>query len=94
MNDKMQRRDFIKQGVAAGAMLAGANANILGANDRIRVGVIGPGRQGHRAERSDRQSHLRAHVEFRKPDARWDRQLMKSSPSGSVIRLPGVRTDA
>jgi predicted dehydrogenase len=46
MNDKLQRRDFIKQGVAAGAMLAGANANILGANDRLRVGVIGPGRQG------------------------------------------------
>ncbi len=46
MTQKIERRDFLKQGVAASAMLAGANANILGANDRIRVGIIGPGRQG------------------------------------------------
>ncbi len=46
MNDKLQRRDFIKQGVAAGVTLAGASATILGANDRVGVGVIGLGRQG------------------------------------------------
>ncbi len=40
------RRDFIKQTIATGVALAGANAKILGANDRIRVGAIGLGRQG------------------------------------------------
>lgn len=46
MNDKIERRDFIKQTVATGAVLAGAHSNILGANDRIRIGVIGVGREG------------------------------------------------
>jgi predicted dehydrogenase len=40
------RRDFIKQTIATGITIAGANAGILGANDRIRVGVLGLGRQG------------------------------------------------
>jgi predicted dehydrogenase len=46
MNNGIERRDFIKRGVAAGVTAAAAGANILGANDRVRVGVIGPGRQG------------------------------------------------
>ncbi len=45
MNQQIHRRDFIKQGVAMGITTA-ATSNVLGANDRIRVGVIGPGRQG------------------------------------------------
>jgi predicted dehydrogenase len=46
MNDRIERRDFIKRGVATVGAAAAAGANILGANDRVRVGVIGPGRQG------------------------------------------------
>jgi predicted dehydrogenase len=46
MNNGLERRDFIKRGIAAGVTAAAAGANILGANDRVRVGVIGPGRQG------------------------------------------------
>src|SRR5262249_40591019 len=33
-------------GIGAVGAAAAANASILGANDRIRIGVIGPGRQG------------------------------------------------
>src|SRR5262245_14040888 len=46
MNNRIERRDFIKRGVATVGAAAAAGANILGANDRVRVGVIGPGRQG------------------------------------------------
>jgi predicted dehydrogenase len=46
MANQIQRRDFIKQGIVTVGATAAANANILGANDRVRVGVIGPGRQG------------------------------------------------
>ncbi|MGH9751856.1 MAG: Gfo/Idh/MocA family protein [Blastocatellia bacterium] len=46
MNNGIERRDFIKQGIGAGVTTVAANANILGANDRVRVGVIGLGRQG------------------------------------------------
>ncbi len=46
MTNGIERRDFIKQGIAAVGVGAAASSNILGANDRIRVGVIGPGRQG------------------------------------------------
>jgi predicted dehydrogenase len=46
MTNQIQRRDFIKQGIVTVGATAAASANILGANDRVRVGVIGPGRQG------------------------------------------------
>jgi len=46
MSNRVERRDFIKRGVATVGAAAVAGANILGANDRVRVGVIGPGRQG------------------------------------------------
>lgn len=46
MTDKIQRREFIKQGIAAGTVLAGASSKVMGANDRIRVALIGAGRQG------------------------------------------------
>src|SRR6266511_3907004 len=46
MNNRIERRDFIKRGIATDGAAAAAGANILGANDRVRVGVIGPGRQG------------------------------------------------
>ncbi|HMB28841.1 MAG TPA: Gfo/Idh/MocA family oxidoreductase, partial [Blastocatellia bacterium] len=46
MNNRIERRDFIKRGVATVGAAAAAGANVLGANDRVRVGVIGPGRQG------------------------------------------------
>jgi predicted dehydrogenase len=46
MNNRIERRDFIKRGIGAVGAAAAAGASILGANDRVRVGVIGPGRQG------------------------------------------------
>jgi predicted dehydrogenase len=45
MNDRLERRSFIKGGIATGITVA-ASKKILGANDRIRVGVIGLGREG------------------------------------------------
>jgi predicted dehydrogenase len=46
MNNGIKRRDFIKRSIAGVGAAAAAGANILGANDRVRIGVIGPGRQG------------------------------------------------
>lgn len=49
MTDELNRRDFIKRAGVAGAGLAFsglAPARVLGANDRIRAGLIGAGRQG------------------------------------------------
>jgi predicted dehydrogenase len=45
MNNRLERRSFIKGGIATGVTVAAGN-KILGANDRIRVGVIGLGREG------------------------------------------------
>jgi predicted dehydrogenase len=43
----MRRRDFIGQTAAAGAFWAlSPTARVLGANDRIRLGMIGPGARG------------------------------------------------
>ena len=46
---KDTRREFIKKGgVAAGAaLLATTPARVFGANDRVRVGMIGLGGRGH-----------------------------------------------
>ncbi len=51
MNDEISRRDFIKRAAvvtaATSMSMAGVStAKVLGANDRIRLGVIGPGMQG------------------------------------------------
>lgn len=50
MSNAFNRRDFMKRAgittVSAGVALSGASARILGANDRVRVGVLGTGRQG------------------------------------------------
>lgn len=46
MSGKIQRRDFIKQSVAGGAGVTLASARVLGANDRVRLALIGCGRQG------------------------------------------------
>lgn len=46
MSENIQRRDFMKQSLVAGTGITMASANVLGANDRIRIGVIGCGRQG------------------------------------------------
>ena len=40
------RRDFIKKTAAGAALLAATPARILGANDRVRVGMIGVGARG------------------------------------------------
>jgi hypothetical protein len=50
MNPKNNRRDFLKSSLAAGTVVSSLNAvapsRILGANDRIRIGVIGTGGRG------------------------------------------------
>ena len=52
MNDEINRRDFIRRAglttVSVSMAAAGlvASRRVLGANDRVRVGVIGTGRQG------------------------------------------------
>jgi predicted dehydrogenase len=50
MTDGINRRDFIKRAAAGSASVGMAlsvpAARILGANDRVRVGVVGTGRQG------------------------------------------------
>ena len=45
---KKTRRDFVKQSVlGTAALLAYPSARVLGANDRVRVGMIGVGGRGH-----------------------------------------------
>ncbi len=39
------RRDFVK-GAAVTALTAGSYGRVLGANDRLRIGIIGPGQRG------------------------------------------------
>lgn len=45
MTQNNQRRNFIKQSIVAGTGATLASARVLGVNDRVRVGVIGCGRQ-------------------------------------------------
>ncbi len=46
-NNKIERRTFIKQAaMGAAAFAALPTARVLGANDRVRVGIIGPGARG------------------------------------------------
>src|SRR5208337_5124547 len=51
MTDEINRRDFMKRaalttGGVSLSMAGFSTGNVMGANDRIRLGVIGPGRQG------------------------------------------------
>ena len=51
MTDEINRRDFIKRaamttGGVSLSMAGFSTGNVLGANDRIRLGVIGTGKQG------------------------------------------------
>src|SRR5262245_46928213 len=46
MNNNVERRNFIKHSLATGIVAAASGSRILGANDRIRIGGIGLGRQG------------------------------------------------
>jgi len=40
------RRDFLKQAVGTAALLAASPGRVLGANDRVRIGMIGVGGRG------------------------------------------------
>ena len=40
------RRDFIKTAAGTAALLAYPSASVLGASDRVRVGMIGVGARG------------------------------------------------
>jgi hypothetical protein len=51
MTDEINRRDFIKRaalttGGVSLSMAGFSTGNVMGANDRIRLGVIGTGKQG------------------------------------------------
>jgi predicted dehydrogenase len=47
MSNIIERRNFLKQaGAASVAMTAASYSNVLGANDRVRLGIIGPGARG------------------------------------------------
>ena len=49
MNQKIERRNFLKQSVMASsalALTATSYNKVLGANDRVRLGIIGPGARG------------------------------------------------
>lgn len=50
----INRRDFIRQasGAAAAGLTAASYANALGANDRVRLGIIGPGGRGQELMRA------------------------------------------
>src|SRR5260370_18164493 len=46
-NNKIERRTFIKQAaMGTAALMASSSSRVLGANDRVRVGIIGPGARG------------------------------------------------
>ena len=44
--NQISRRDFTKTAVAAGATTALSNLRVRGANDRVRLGIIGSGDRG------------------------------------------------
>ncbi|MEK7832562.1 MAG: gfo/Idh/MocA family oxidoreductase, partial [Acidobacteriota bacterium] len=44
---QLTRRNFAKATLAAGAGTALSRTKILGANDRVNLGIIGPGDRGH-----------------------------------------------
>src|SRR5436190_396453 len=47
MKRQIERREFIKQATTAAAIgLAYRSTRVLGANDRVRLGIIGPGARG------------------------------------------------
>src|SRR5437899_8877712 len=46
-NTEIKRREFLKQAAAGAAIgLAMPASRVLGANDRVRLGIIGPGARG------------------------------------------------
>jgi predicted dehydrogenase len=48
MSNKIERRTFIKHAAMGAAALAALpTARVLGANNRVRVGIVGPGARGH-----------------------------------------------
>jgi predicted dehydrogenase len=67
--ENVNRRDFIKStaagAVVAGAFAAPAPARVLGANERIRIGFIGPGGRGFGA-------HVKTLAQLRKDGANID----------------------
>jgi hypothetical protein len=51
----IERRDFIKQaasGATVAALTASSYGKVLGANDRVRLGIIGPGARGQETMKS------------------------------------------
>jgi predicted dehydrogenase len=55
MNQKIERREFVKHSVMASsalALTAASYGKVLGANDRVRLGIIGPGARGQELMKS------------------------------------------
>ena len=75
----LKRRDFIKQSAAAtlGLMTASVPMRILGANEDIRIGVIGVGSQGSfHARRISQMAGARL-VALADPDPGYKMQALK-----------------
>src|SRR5437773_11347106 len=91
MNDT-NRRNFMR--TAATAAMLSAAPRVLGANDRIRLGVIGPGERG----RSDMGQFLRhPDVEVVGLCDAWDEAVAKAqdvvAKSGEGAKAATVHTD-
>ena len=56
------RRDFVRQAAATVALAALPTARVLGANERVRVGMIGVGGRGQELLKQVRAEIGRAHV--------------------------------
>jgi predicted dehydrogenase len=69
-NETMSRRDFVRRTAIASAGLAISTMNainptrVLGANDRVNVGIIGPGCRGHSLMNSFYQSDKELNMEL------------------------------
>src|SRR6185503_16211942 len=81
----IQRRQFIKQATTAAAIgLVYPSARVLGANDRVRLGIIGPGARGQELMREFRNV---PNVEF---VAAADVYTRRQEEAGQIA--PGIKT--
>jgi predicted homoserine dehydrogenase-like protein len=86
---RINRRSFLKRSAAglagAGTLVApsSASARVAGANDRVRIGVIGTGRQG--------RSDLHAHAELPEVDIVALSDVYAPNLAQAVTMAPAAR---
>ena len=86
----IERRQFIKQAALAGATISltpYVTSRVLGANDRVRVGIIGCGARGHerrRGQRSKTDTELRG-------GSHWHHLLHRSAQIDTLPNSPQFR---